>query len=201
MKTPRVLVVAALAGVLVFASIQRANAMDPYYQDLLSNMLSGLVQGTPYSPYGNLPYGPYGTPPSSPYGNPTSGSCGTSPYGPYRNPTGGSYSTPPYGPYGNSPYYDPQGRGGGGYYGPVRGSYGPYPYQERLGQLNGKYAKAMSRLDRQQYEASAKAYRKHYGNPSRYSEEMAKIDRKYSYKRYKVERNTAQDYRKLSGGY
>lgn len=185
MKTPRVLVVAALAGVLVFASIQRANAMDPYYQDLLSNMLYGLVQGTPYSPYGNLPYGPYGTPPSSPYGN----------------PTGGSYGTPPYGPYGNSPYYDPQGRGGGGYYGPVRGSYGPYPHQEQLGQLNNKYAKAMSRLDRQQSEASAKAYRKHYGNPSRYSEEMAKIDRKYSYKRYKVERNTAQDYRKLSGGY
>jgi hypothetical protein len=27
---------------------------------------------------------------------------------------------------------------------------------------------------------------------------MAKIDRKYDHKRYKVERNTARDYRKLS---
>ena len=197
MKTHRVLVVAALAGVLVFASVQRANAMDPYYQDLLSNILSGLVQGTPYSPYGGPSYDPYGTSPSGPYGTPT--------YGPY--------GTPPYGPYGNSPYYDPQGLSGGGYYGPTRDSYGPSPYdyyrgrdnryryQERIGRLDGKYAKAMSRLDRQQYEASAKAYRKHYGNPSRYSEEMAKIDRKYGYKRYKVERNTAKDYRKLSGRY
>lgn len=197
MKMHRTLVVAALAGVLVFASVQRANAMDPYYQDLLSNMLSGLVQGTPYSPYGSPSYDPYGIPPSGPYGNPTNGSHGT----------------PPYGPYGNSPYYDPQGLSGGGYYGPARGSYGPSPYdyyrgrenryryQERIGRLDGKYAKAMSRLDRQQYEATAKAYRKSHGDSFRYSEQMAKIDRKYGYKRYKVERNTAKDYRKLSGGY
>jgi hypothetical protein len=197
MKTHRVLVVAALAGVLVFTSVQRANAIDPYYQDLLSNMLSGLVSGTPYGPSGNLPYGPYGTPS----------------YDPYGNPTGGAYGTPPYGPYGNAPYYDPSGLGGGGYYGPARGSYGSYPYdsyrgrdsryryQERLGSLNEQYDKAMRRLDRQEYEASTKAYRKSYGDPSRYSEQMAKIDRKYGYKRYKVERNTARDYRKLSGRY
>jgi hypothetical protein len=56
----------------------------------------------------------------------------------------------------------------------------------------------MNRLDRQEAEARAKAYRKSYGDPARYRERMAKIDRKYSYKRYKVERNTARDYRKLS---
>jgi ribosomal protein S24E len=49
----------------------------------------------------------------------------------------------------------------------------------------------MSRLDRQEAEARAKAYRKLYENPARYSERMAKIERKYEYKRYKVERNTA----------
>jgi hypothetical protein len=37
-------------------------------------------------------------------------------------------------------------------------------------------------------------------NP-KYREQMTKIDRKYDYKRYKVERNTAKDYRKLSDRY
>ena len=193
MKTHRIFVVVGLAGVLLFTSVQRVNAMDPYYQDLLSNMLSGLVSGTPYGSYG----GPYGAPPYGPYGNPSNGS---------------SYGTPPYSPYGNSPSYDPYGLSRGGYYRPERGSSGPYPYdpywdrdnrdryQERMGNLNEKYDKAMRRLDRQQYEASVKARQK-YRDPSRYSEQMAKIDRKYNYKRYKVERNTATDYRKLSGRY
>jgi hypothetical protein len=197
MKTHRVFMVATLAGVLVFPSVQRAYAMDPYYQDLLSNMLYGLVLGTPSGSQGNLPYGPYGPPPSDPYGNSTSG--------PYGNPT--------YGPYGNPPSYDPYGRGGGGGCEPARGSYGPSPYddyrgrdnrsryQERIGRLDSKYAKAMNRLDRQEDEARAKAYRKSYGDPVRYREQMARIDRKYGYKRYKVERNTARDYRRLSGRY
>ena len=197
MKTHRVFVVATLAGVLVFTSVQRALAMDPYYQDLLANTLYGLALGTPYGSPGNLPYSPYGTPPYDPYGN--------SPYGPYGNPT--------YGPYGNPHSYDPSGLGGGGGYGSAQGSYGPssydyyrgrdnrYRYQERIGRLDGKYAKAMTRLARQEDEARAKAYRKSYGDPVRYREQMAKIDRKYDYKRYKVERNTGQDYRKLSGRY
>jgi hypothetical protein len=59
----------------------------------------------------------------------------------------------------------------------------------------------MNRLDRQEADARAKAYRKSYGDPVRYNERMAKIDRKYGHKRYKVERNTAQGYRKLDGRY
>jgi hypothetical protein len=61
-------------------------------------------------------------------------------------------------------------------------------------QLSYDYAKAMSRLDRQEAEARAKAYRKSYGNPAQYSDRMAQIERKYAYKRYKVERNTARRY-------
>jgi hypothetical protein len=85
----------------------------------------------------------------------------------------------------------------------VPGSYGPSPYDYYGGpgyryryqnRLNYDYAKAMSRLDRQEAEARAKAYRNSYGNPARYSEQMAKIARKYDYKRYKVERNTAHRY-------
>jgi hypothetical protein len=190
-------VVAMLAGILVFTSVQRAFAMDPYYQDLLSKTLYGLVLGTPYGSYGNLPSGPYGTLSYDPYGNST--------YGPYGNPT--------HGPYGGPPNYGSYGLGGGGGYGPMQDPYSPspydyyrsrdgrYQYQERMGQLNDKYAKAMSRLDRQEYEARAKASRKFYGDPVRYREQIAKIDQKYGYKRYKVERNTTQDYRKLSGRY
>lgn len=195
MKTHQVIVVAMLAGVLAFTSVQRAHAMDPYSQDLLANVLSSLVLGVPYGSQGNLPYGSYGPPPYDPYRN--------SSYDPYGNPTDGRYDNPP--------YYDPYGLGGRGYDGSVRGSYGPSPYdyergrdhryryQERRGRLDSKYAKAMNRLDRQESEARAKAYRKSYGDSVRYRKQMAKIDRKYGYKRYKVERNIARDYRKLSG--
>jgi hypothetical protein len=59
----------------------------------------------------------------------------------------------------------------------------------------------MQRLDRQEYEAREKVYRKYRGNAShpQYRERMAKISRKYDHKREKVERNTAKEYRKLSG--
>jgi hypothetical protein len=70
-----------------------------------------------------------------------------------------------------------------------------------MGRLNEKYDKAMRRLDRQEAEARAKAYRKSDGNPYRYRERLAEIDRKYDHKRYKVERNTAKDYGKLSDKY
>jgi len=61
----------------------------------------------------------------------------------------------------------------------------------------------MNRLDQQEREAREKAYRKYGGDMSnpKYREQMAKIDRKYDHKRYKVERNTAKDYRKLSERY
>jgi hypothetical protein len=59
----RVLMSATLAGVLVFTAVPRAQAMDPYTQDLLTQMLSGLVLGAPYSDPGNLPSGSYGTSP------------------------------------------------------------------------------------------------------------------------------------------
>src|ERR1051325_1131998 len=49
-----------------------------------------------------------------------------------------------------------------------------------------KYNKAMSRLARQEREARAKAYRRYDGNghDPRYQERLAKIDRRYDYKRY-----------------
>lgn len=178
MKTRRTLLVAAFVGLMLLTTGGRANAQGGYASDPLSQLLYGLVLGTPYGSSGNLPYDPYGNSPSGPYGNP--------------------------------PSYDPYGLGSGGPYAPARGSYDPYPndydrdrdsryrYQERLGHLDGKYDKAMRRLDRQEYEAKAKAYRKSNGNSWRYRERMAEIDRKYDQKRYQVERNTAKEHRKLS---
>ncbi len=183
MKTRRTLLVAAFVGLMLLTTGGRANAQGGYASDPLSQLLYGLVLGTPYGSSGNLPYDPYGNLPSGPYGNP--------------------------------PSYDPYGLGSGGPYAPARGSYDPYPnpndydrdrdsryrYQERRGQLDGKYDKAMRRLDRQEYEARAKADRKSGGNPSQYREQMARIDRKYDQKRYQVERNTAKESRKLSDRY
>jgi hypothetical protein len=181
----RVLMIAAFVGGIALTTGTSANA-----QDLLSTLLYGLVSGTPYGSSGNLPYDPYRTSPYDPYGG---------------VPYGG-------GPYGGAPSYDPYGFGRSGYYEPPGGSYSPYPdyyrgrdsryqSQEHLGRLNEKYDKAMRRLERQEYEAKAKAYRKSQGDPSRYREQMAKIERKYEQKRYKVERNTAKEHRHLSDRY
>lgn len=178
MKTRRTLVVTAFVGVLLFAIENKANAQGGYSPDPLSQLLYGLVLGTPYSPAGNLPYDPYGASPSGPYSSPQS-------YDPYGLGRGGVYE-PARGPYPNDYYRDRDGR---------------YRYQERVGNLDAKYDKAMRRLDRQEYEAKQKAYRKADGNPYRYRERMAGIDRKYDQKRYQVERNTAKDYRKLSDKY
>ncbi|MGH7963513.1 MAG: hypothetical protein ACRERD_17100 [Candidatus Binatia bacterium] len=136
-------------------------------QDLLSSLLYGLVLGNPYGQSGG--YGQYGL--------------------------------------GGGGAYEPYGLGEGGYYEPSRGGYSdPYSYDydrdrrrnypERLDRLEGKYGKAMQRLDRQEHEAREKAARK-YRKEERYRREMAKIDRKYDQKRYQVERNTRRDYRKL----
>ena len=191
MKTYRMFVIATLTGVFILISAPRAHAVDPYSQDLLTNLLYGLVLGDPYGSQGNLPYGSYGHPSYDPYGNP--------PYDSYGNST---YSPPP--------YYDPYGIGGSGYGRPTLDPYRPSPgdynraqdrryrYQERSQRLESKYAKAMNRLGRQEAEARAKAYSKYYGDPVRYRKQMEKIDRKYNHKRYKVERNTARNYRKLS---
>ena len=178
MKPYRVLMIAAFVGGIALTTGTRANA-----QDLLSTLLYGLVTGSPSGPSANFPSPLYG---SSPYDH-----YGGVPYG---------------GPYGGTP--DPYGFGRSGYYEPPGGSYDPppdyyrgwdsrYQSQEHLGRLSEKYNKAMQRLDRQEYEARAKAYRKSQGDPSRYSEQMAKIEQKYEHKRYKVERNTAKEYRHL----
>ena len=186
MQISRGLVGATLTGVLVFTAVPRAQAIDPYTLGLLSQILSGSVQGAPYGAPGPL----------------SSGGYGMSPYGPYGNPPSGLYRSPQYGLYGAPPPYGSYGLGGR-YSGPMPGTYGSSPYDAYRGrgyrypyqnQLNYDYAKAMSRLDRQEAEASAKAYRKSYGNPAQYSERMAQIERKYAYKRYKVERNTARSY-------
>ena len=61
-----------------------------------------------------------------------------------------------------------------------------YSHEDR-----GKYNKAMNRLSRQEREAQAKAYRKYDGNvhDPHYRQRLSKIDRRYDYKRDKVERN------------
>jgi hypothetical protein len=90
-RISRMLLGATLAGVVVFTATPKAHAIDPYTQDLLSQLLSGFVLGTPYGAPGNLPVGGYGADPYDPYGN--------SSYGPYRNSRYGSYGAPPpYGP-------------------------------------------------------------------------------------------------------
>lgn len=183
-KPYRVLMIAAFVGGIALTTGTRANA-----QDLLSTLLYGLVTGSPSGPSANFPSPLYGSSPYDPYGG--------VPYG---------------GPYGGTPSYDPYGFGRSGYYEPPGGSYGPYPdyhqgrdgryqSQEHLGRLSEKYNKAMRRLDRQESEARAKAYRKSQEDPSRNRERMAKIERKYQQKRYQVERNTAKEYRHLSDRY
>jgi hypothetical protein len=181
----RLLAVALFAGGLVVTAVPSAQAMDPYTQGLLLQTLSGLVLGNPTGSYGAPPYGATGASPYDPYGN--------SPYGSYRRPLPGAYGVPPpYGPSGMSggyglPLPGPYGSSPSDYY---RGGYG-YRYPSRR---NYDYTKAMTRLNRQEAEAQAKAYRRSYGNPARYNERMAKIERKYDYKRYKVERNTRRGY-------
>jgi hypothetical protein len=179
MKTRRTLVATAFVGVLFFATGSRANAQSGYSPDPLSQLLYGLVLGAPYNSTGNFPYDPYGASPSGPYGSPQS-------YDPYGGLGRGGVYEPARGPYPNDYYQDRDNR---------------YRYQERLGDLDAKYDKAMRRLDRQEYEAKQKAYRKADGNPYRYRDRMAEIDRKYDKKRYQVERNTTNEYRKLSDKY
>lgn len=186
MRISRILMGVTLAGVMVFTAVPRAQAMDPYTQGLLSQLLSGYVLGTPYGAPSALPAGGYGISPYDPYGN--------SPYGPYQRPGYGSYGAPPpTGPYGT----------GGGYGLPLPGAYSASPppdYRSRgygyayPNRRSYDYAKAMNRLDRQEAEAMAKAARHSYGNPARYNDRMAKVESKYAYKRYKVERNTGYGY-------
>lgn len=74
---------------------------------------------------------------------------------------------------------------------PYRHSWGHRDLWRDRGENSWKYNKAMNRLDQQEREAQAKAYRRYDGkmhNP-RYQERLAKIDRRYDHKRYKVERN------------
>ena len=67
----------------------------------------------------------------------------------------------------------------------------PHHQGRRHREQNWKYNKAMNRLDRQEREAQAKAYRKYDGNSQdvRYRERLSKIDRRYDSKRDKVEHN------------
>ena len=112
-------------------------------------------------------------------------------YRSYSNPYTYSGDDPYTGRYGDTdanPYYDPD-----------------RAHQEehyRLGEehteqheaLQRQYDKAMNRLARQEREAQEKAQRRYRGemNHPRYRERLAEIDRKYDYKRQKVERNLAK---------
>ena len=97
----------------------------------------------------------------------------------------------------SSPYEEPYRYDEGRYYDRGRSN------GNRLARLEAKYEKAMRRLDRQEREALDKAYRKYRGDQSHpgYRERLAKIQRKYSHKRDKVERNTAKEYRKITRRY
>ena len=114
-----------------------------------------------------------------------------------------------------SPYgaYDPYDRGRSD---PYYGSRSPYGYDDydtrsrgeiehdlarehakEHNKLERKYDKAVNRLDHQEQEAEAKAYRKYGGdtnNPD-YQRERAKIDQRYGHKREKVERNLGKQHR------
>ncbi len=67
----------------------------------------------------------------------------------------------------------------------------PHHQVWRQGKHNRQYNETINRLDRQEREAQAQAYRKYDGNSQdiRYRERLAKIDRTYDSKRAKVERN------------
>ena len=69
--------------------------------------------------------------------------------------------------------------------------YRGYNSSREYGKNQRKYDKAMNRLERQEREARAQAYRRYEGerrDPG-YRERLGKIDRKYDHKRDKVERN------------
>jgi len=159
-----------LAGGMFFTTVPCAHAMDPYTQGLLAQLLSGYLGGAPSVPYSTSPYGPYQPPGYGSYGAPP-------PYSPYG--LGGGYGVPLPGTYSSSPYT------------PYRGGGYGYPYQNRH---RNDYATGMQRLDRQEAGAMGKAARRSYGNPARYNDRLAKIERKYAYKRYKVARNTGYLY-------
>ncbi len=85
-------------------------------------------------------------------------------------------------------------------YRPYRHPYtGRYGWEQRYGSSSPsmymknpqKYNKAMTRLERQEREARAKAYRRYEGNrgDSHYQQRLAEIDRQYDNKRNKVEQN------------
>ena len=63
------------------------------------------------------------------------------------------------------------------------------------GNKHRKYNKAMTRLERQEREARAKAARRYEGDrrDPRYRERLAEIDRRYDQKRYQVRRNLRND--------
>ena len=69
--------------------------------------------------------------------------------------------------------------------------YRGYNSSRESGKNQRKYDKAMNRLERQEREARAKAYRRYEGDrrDPGYRERLGKIDRKYDHKRDKVERN------------
>ena len=102
---------------------------------------------------------------SSLYGAPTSGRYGDS----YRDPSTGRHTN------GERRHRD--------------GSSWEYGNKHR------KYTKAMTRLERQEQEARAKAARRYEGDhrDPRYRERLAEIDRRYDHKRYQVRRNLRND--------
>ena len=95
----------------------------------------------------------------------------------------------------------PSGRYGDSYRDPSTGRHTSWERRHRdgrsweYGNKHRKYNKAMTRLERQEREARAKAARHYEGDrrDPRYRERLAEIDRRYDHKRDKVERNLRND--------
>ena len=102
----------------------------------------------------------------------------------------------------SSSYRDPAtGRYGDSYRDPATGRHTNWERRHRdgssweYGNKHRKYNKAMTRLERQEREARAKAARRYEGDrrDPRYRERLAEINRRYDHKRDKVERNLRND--------
>ena len=102
----------------------------------------------------------------------------------------GGYPTYYGNPYYSEPYY---------YSVPSRS----HSHAEEHAYLEHKYDKAMNRLNRQEQQADARLYRRYGGNTAdpRFQEQAGRIDRRYDYKRGKVERNLAQEHREYHSGW